>query len=95
MVDNKDMPILTYSTEMDSVDPIVYFSRNMVKLAMMKRFEVQLDRSSINYLDYAAQIFFTSFDNYRIIEEENKNDDYIIKFDGDNYEKHHRMFRKF
>ena len=54
MVDNKDMPILTYSTDVDNVDPIMYFSRNMVKLAMMKRFDIQLNKMNINYLDYAA-----------------------------------------
>lgn len=42
IVDNKDMPILTYSTEMESVDPIMYFTRNIVRTAIMKRFDIQL-----------------------------------------------------
>jgi hypothetical protein len=42
LVSNDDMPILTYSTDLENVDPIAYFARNFVKLAILKRFEVVL-----------------------------------------------------
>jgi len=42
LVNNKDMPILTFSTDLDNVDPNVYFARNFVRLGIMKRFEIVL-----------------------------------------------------
>lgn len=76
------MPILTYSTDLENVDPIAYFARNFVKLAILKRFEVVLyDHNGAAFQDYIAQLFFISFDNYQI--KDMNDDDWDIKFGDD------------
>ena len=72
MIKNKDIPVV-FSNDMENLNSDVYFTRNMIKLAIAKRFEIQLIREDINYSDYVAQAFMIAFDNYNVMNDNKKN----------------------